>query len=65
MFTDLAIWMMGFGLLMGLVFPLFVILLGVPAELVLTPVFFGATIAAGLLVGAINQFLSRPWSSRS
>lgn len=58
-FTDLAIWMMGFGLLMGVVFPFFVIVFGVPSDLVLTPMFFGATIAAGLLVGAINQLLSR------
>lgn len=58
-FTDLAIWMMGFGLVMGLVFPFFVILFGVPANFVLTPVFFAATIAAGLSVGGINQLLSR------
>ncbi len=58
-FTDLAIWMMGFGLLMGLVFPFFVMLFGVPSENVLTPVFFGATVAAGLCVGAISQLISR------
>ena len=58
-FTDLAIWMSGLGLLMGLAFPFFVVALGVPAEYVLTPRFFVATIGAGLLVGATNQFLSR------
>ena len=36
-FTDLAIWMTGFGLLIGLVFPPFCLLLGLPAERVLTP----------------------------
>jgi hypothetical protein len=27
-FTDLAIWMMGFGMLVGVVFPVFMVLLG-------------------------------------
>ena len=58
-FTDLAVWMMGFGLLMGLAFPFFVMLFGVPSENVLTPIFFGATVAAGLCVGAISQLISR------
>ena len=58
-FTDLAIWMMGLGLAMGLVFPFFVILLGVPSEDVLSPVFFAACVAAGLTVGAVNIRLAR------
>ncbi len=58
-FTDLAIWMMGFGLVIGGLFPFFVMAFGVPARYVLTPSFFLATIAAGLVVGASNQFLSR------
>jgi diguanylate cyclase (GGDEF)-like protein len=58
-FTDLAIWMMGLGLLMGVAFPFFVMAFGVPADYVLTPVFFLATTSAGLAVGASNQFLSR------
>jgi diguanylate cyclase (GGDEF)-like protein len=58
-FKDLAIWMMGLGLLMGVVFPFFVMAFGVPAQYVLTPVFFVATIGAGLVVGASNQVLSR------
>ncbi len=58
-FTDLAVWMMGLGLAMGIVFPFFVQALGVPSKFVLTPAFFTATIAAGLAVGAANQFLSR------
>ena len=36
-FKDLAIWMMGPGLLMGVAFPFFVMAFGVPAEYVLTP----------------------------
>jgi two-component system, cell cycle response regulator len=58
-FTDLAIWMTGLGLLMGAAFPFFVMALGVPARFVLTPIFFCATIGAGLAVGASNHFLSR------
>lgn len=58
LFTDLAIWMTGLGLLMGVVFPFFVVALGVPTSFVLTPPFFAATITAGLVVGAANHLLS-------
>jgi diguanylate cyclase (GGDEF)-like protein len=58
-FADLAIWMTGFGLAIGLVFPPFCLLLGLPADRVLTPGFFAATVAAGLLVGAVNWLLAR------
>lgn len=54
---DLRIWMMGFGLLIGVVFPFAVVLLGVPSEDVIRPSFFAATVLAGLLVGAINTAL--------
>ena len=58
-FTDLAIWMTGFGLGIGVVFPVFVTVVGVPARYVFTERFFVATITAGLVVGATNQFISR------
>ena len=58
-FRDLAIWMTGLGLLMGVVFPFFVVALGVPSSYALTPRFFVATTVAGLSVGAANHFLSR------
>ncbi len=58
-FTDLGIWMTGLGLLMGIVFPFFVMAFGVPSDYVLSAKFFAATIGAGLVVGATNQFLSR------
>ena len=58
-FADLAIWMMGFGLLIGLVFPPFCLLLGLPASQVLTPLFYASTVVAGLVVGAVNFALSR------
>ncbi|WP_232470222.1 MULTISPECIES: GGDEF domain-containing protein [Methylococcus] len=58
-FVDLSIWMIGFGLLIGLVFPFFTLCLGIPSSYVLTPVFFTACIAAGFAVGAMNIALAR------
>jgi diguanylate cyclase (GGDEF)-like protein len=58
-FQDLAIWMMLFGFLMGVFFPFFKLLLGVSRELALTPAFFGACIAAGVVVGAINYSIAK------
>jgi len=58
-FTDLAVWMTGFGLAIGLIFPPFCLLLGLPAESVMTPAFFASTLAAGLAVGAVNFALAR------
>ena len=34
--VDLRLWMLGFGLLLGLVFPFIVVLLGVPRDVALT-----------------------------
>jgi diguanylate cyclase (GGDEF)-like protein len=58
-FRDLAIYMSGFGLLVGVVFPFAVIVLGVPADIALRPLFQAACIVAGLLVGAVNFALAR------
>ena len=58
-FGDLAIWMMGFGFLIGVVFPFFVFLMGIPSHMVLTPLFFSICISAGILVGGINFFLTK------
>jgi two-component system, cell cycle response regulator len=59
-FSDLAIWMVGLGLMTGVAFPPMVLLLGVaPPAQALTPRFFAACIAAGLTVGAVNWALSR------
>lgn len=58
-FADLAIWMAGFGLTVGLVFPVFCLGVGLPSGQVLTLPFFLSTIAAGLLVGAVNFGLAR------
>jgi two-component system cell cycle response regulator len=58
-FTDLAVWMTGFGLAIGLIFPPFCLLLGLPSGSVMTPVFFASTLAAGLAVGGVNFALAR------
>jgi two-component system cell cycle response regulator len=58
-FTDLALWMVGLGFLMGVAFPFFCTLMGIPASQVLTPWFFAACIAAGLVVGEANILLVR------
>ena len=58
-FVDLAIWMTGFGLVIGLVFPPFCLLLGLPVDRVLTPLFFASTVTAGLVVGGVNFGLAR------
>jgi diguanylate cyclase (GGDEF)-like protein len=58
-FIDLAIWMIAFGLVIGVVFPPFCVALGLPAERILTPIFFASTLSAGLVVGAANYALAR------
>ena len=58
-FMDLAVWMAGFGLVTGLVFPPFCLALGLPAGQVLTPLFFASTVTAGLVVGFVNYQLAR------
>jgi len=58
-FNDLAVWMVGLGLVTGLCFPFFVLALGVPPERALTVRFFVATVSAGLLVSGFNFLLAR------
>lgn len=58
-FTDLGIFMTGFGVCIGLVFPPFMRLIGVPAHYVFTWTFFASCIAAGVLVGLMNYGISR------
>lgn len=57
-FGDLAIWMTGFGLLVGLIFPLCMPVMGIAAAQVQTPGFFAASVAAGLIVGGVNFALA-------
>ena len=58
-FLDLAIWMVGFGMSIGIIFPFFVMLLGVPPGTALKPVFLAACLGAGALAGGLNQGLAR------
>ncbi len=58
-FTDLSIFMIGLGLLIGFVFPFFVSWMGIPREYVFKPWFFVACISAGIVVGALNISLAR------
>ncbi len=60
LFTDLAIWMIGLGLLIGACFPFFAFhLVGIQAEEVFTLMFWVATMTAGLIAGLINYTLAR------
>ncbi|MBT8106978.1 MAG: GGDEF domain-containing protein [Gammaproteobacteria bacterium] len=58
-FDDLAIWMIGIGILIGAVFPPMLVGFGVPAEIVLTPFFFFVCLVAGIAVGGVNIWLMR------
>jgi len=58
-FHDLAVWMIVFGLGIGVAFPFFVILLGVPSKTALTTAFFLACLGAGALAGGLNFALAR------
>ena len=58
-FHDLAIWMIAFGLGIGIVFPFFVILLGVPSDIAFTLPFVLACLGAGAAAGVINFALAR------
>ncbi|TXT49542.1 MAG: diguanylate cyclase domain-containing protein [Spirochaetes bacterium] len=58
-FTDLAIYMIGFGVVIGVVFPLFLLAVGVDPALALAPWFFILCVAAGIVVGLINILLAR------
>ncbi|SHI36563.1 hypothetical protein [Desulfofundulus thermosubterraneus] len=59
LFRVLFLSMIVMGLLIGAVFPFFVVALGLPSEMVFRPSFFGACVLAGLLVGEINYLLAR------
>ena len=58
-FFSLAIRMVGFGLLIGIVFPYFMLLLGVPKTIVFNGLFLISCIVAGVIVGFVNILISR------
>ncbi len=58
-FNDLAIWMIGVGVVIGVVFPPMLVVFGVPREIAITPFFFAVCLLAGMVVGGINILLTR------
>ncbi|MDA8263677.1 MAG: diguanylate cyclase [Actinomycetota bacterium] len=58
-FLDLAIWMGGFGILVGVVFPYMAVLVGTPAQRALSLEFFCTSMTAGVVVGVVNFGLAR------
>jgi len=58
-FDDLAIWMIGVGIIIGAIFPPMLVVFGVPGEIALTPFFFAVCLVAGIVVGGINIRLTR------
>jgi diguanylate cyclase (GGDEF)-like protein len=58
-FWDMAIYMVALGLIVGLIFPPFAVLLGVPEAIAQRPVFRSACLLAGFMVGAMNYALCR------
>lgn len=58
-FGRLGLMMVGLGVLVGLIFPPFMLILGVPEEIAIRPLVFGATIACGIALGAFNIMLAR------
>jgi len=58
-FSDLAIWMILLGTLVGLLFPVFMVQLGVSGKIAYSMSFILACVAAGMLAGVMNFFLAR------
>ena len=57
-FLQLATRMIGFGLLIGIVFPFFMLLLGVPRTIAFSSLFLASCVIAGVLVGFVNIVLT-------
>ena len=58
-FNDLALWMMGFGLFVGIIFPFFMGFIGVSHDITNAFWFRLACVIAGLLVGLVNIVLAK------
>lgn len=58
-FTDLAIWMIGLGLLMGIIFPFFFTPHRYTLEICNSTLVFLAGMAAGFIVSAVNIWLAK------
>ena len=58
-FLDLTIYMISFGVLVGIIFPLFSYVIGIPKEYIFNYVFVSSCIMAGIVVGLVNIILTR------
>ncbi len=58
-FTDQGLFMMSFGLIIGIIFPFFTLMFGVPSLIVMSFGFFASCIGAGMVVGAFNLLISK------
>ena len=58
-FTDLTIFMILLGVVVGIVFPFFMVWFGVPKAIAFKPLFFSACIIAGILLAVMNIGLAR------
>lgn len=56
---DLSILMIGFGVIIGVIFPFYTLLFGIDKKIALSPIFVASCIVAGALVGFINIQLTR------
>ena len=63
-FMRLAISMISFGILIGIIFPFFALLMGVSDRIALSPLFFISCIIAGIIVGVVNILLAQLTVSR-
>ncbi len=57
-FLDLTIFMIGFGVVVGVLFPIFASIIGIP-KIYLDTLFITASILAGIIVGLVNVALVR------
>src|SRR5689334_22123118 len=58
-FGDMAIYIVGLRLVVGVIFPPFAVLLGVPSHIAGRGIFRSACLFAGFMVGAMNYALCR------
>lgn len=57
-FYDLGIYMIGFGIIVGMIFPVFTRIIGIPSKYV-DIMFIVATLFAGIIVGVVNILLAK------
>lgn len=57
-FISLAVRMIGFGILIGIVFPFFMLMLGVPKTVAFSALFVASCVIAGIVVGFVNILIT-------